>query len=621
MRPRFHQLYRCALPVGTVPFVLSATISVCIAQTATDPQTRAKEIAAMTPVSERADMRKQEVKELSVVLSGVELILRDNINKLLDIGKFDKKIIPSVSRMRFMHRIAPEQIAAALRPYGYYRSTVEARLSDLGTKWQAVYRVKPGDLVPVKTASIEIIGDGADDPEFTQILAAAEANIRSGETLNQQMYDTIKRNIQSTAANLGYFDAEFLAQEIVVDLESYSANVTLHFSTGDRYRIGEITMTQDKDWLSDEMLAKYVDLKELDPFNANEIQKVQSDLSGTLYYQKVDVRASAGDAVEKVIPVTVDLTHRNPKQYVYGVGYGTDTGARVSLGVTRRRVNNRGHQYQALASASEIGFELGYAYTIPTRDPRTDSYGLSFNIEEQDTDEKQFRNVDIGGNYRYRDENWFKTYSLNYQFEEDTTESTLSRLLIPGVEWVRTKPFDLEERINVFNGNLLRLELRGSVDDFISDTTFAQAKVTYKHINSFLQGNRFIATGTVGTTAVSDFSRLPQSIRFFTGGDNTVRGYGLDRISPLDENFEEAGGKHLAELSFEIEREFRPNFSWAVFTDFGDAFDDEIKLRNSVGLGFRWRSPIGPIRIDAGRGFDSPSNGNWHLHFRLGPDI
>ena len=173
----------------------------------------------------------------------------------------------------------------------------------------------------------------------------------------------------------------------------------------------------------------------------------------------------------------------------------------------------------------------------------------------------------------------------------------------------------------MFNGNLLRLELRGSVDSFISDTTFAQAKVTYKHINSFLQGNRFIATGTVGTTAVSDFSRLPQSIRFFTGGDNTVRGYGLDRISPLDEDFEEAGGKHLAEISFEIEREFRPNFSWAVFTDFGDAFDDEIKLRNSVGLGFRWRSPIGPIRIDAGRGLDSPSNGNWHLHFRLGPDI
>jgi len=101
-------------------FLLSvAAASDIQAQTALDPATRAKEIAALAPQVEKKDLRKAEVKELDVVMRGVELILRANIEKLLDIWQFNEKDIPSVSRMRFMHRQAPEQIASALRPYGY----------------------------------------------------------------------------------------------------------------------------------------------------------------------------------------------------------------------------------------------------------------------------------------------------------------------------------------------------------------------------------------------------------------------------------------------------------------------------------------------------------------------
>ena len=252
-----------------VVFLLSvATVSVAQAQTALDPATRAKEIAALAPVVEKKDLRKAEVKELDVVMRGVELVLRANIEKLLDMWQFHEKDIPSVSRMRFMHRQAPEQIASALRPYGYYRSTVEASLHDLGTRWQAVYRIKPGDRVAVDEVSVKITGEGADDPEFKNLQVFAEQNIKRGLVLDQALYENLKRNIQSAAAKMGYFDAEFLVQEILVDLESYSANVTLHFSTGKRYTIGEITLRQDVKWLSEEMLAKYVDLEENQAYDA-----------------------------------------------------------------------------------------------------------------------------------------------------------------------------------------------------------------------------------------------------------------------------------------------------------------------------------------------------------------
>ena len=589
--------------------------------TSTDPVTRAREIASAAPDSEMQDLRKAEIKELSVVMSGIELILRRNIEKVLDLWSFHEKDIPSVSRMRFMYRQAPEQIEAALRPYGYYQPTMEASLHDIGTKWQAVFRIKPGERVRVRNVEFKITGQGVDDPEFQQIIALAEQNLNEGQFLDQQFYDVLKRNIQSTAANLGYFDSEFQANEILVDLEDYGADVTLHFHTGGRYRIGEIILKQDREWLSDSLLAKYVELKENDLYNANEIQSVQSDLANTDYYATVDVRASPDDAVNRVIPVDVNLIHRNPKQYIYGAGYGTDTGARARLGITRRRLNNSGHRYLAETFVSEIGYGAGITYTIPTRDPRTDSYGFNIDFEEEDSDERSFRNFGFGGNYRYRNKLWFTTYALDYIVEEDTREDTFSRLLIPSVEWTRTSPFPLEERINVSNGNWFQVILRGGSSSFLSDTSFLQAQVSAKLVKTFGNGNRFITRGSIGGTKVDDFSQFPQTLRFYTGGDRTVRGYGYNRVSPLDGEGEEVGGRNLAEFSLEYEVPFAPQYSWAVFTDIGDAYDDALDWRQGFGLGFRWRSPIGPVRIDAARGFDNPSNGNWHLHLGVGPEF
>lgn len=589
---------------------------------ASDPETKAREIASSVPVTESDKLRKEGVKELSVVMSGVELVLRENIEKRLDIWQFHEKDIPSVSRMRFMHRKAPQQIDAALRPYGYYRAKItESRLSDLGTKWQAVYRIKVGDRVPVNKASVKVTGPGAEDPEFAGIVDFANQNIATGQPLDQGIYEVLKQQIQSAAAQMGYFDAEFLAQEIVVDLKAYQANVTLHFSTGDRYRIGEINITQNKDLLSEDLLNRYVQLQPQQEFNAREIQRVQSDLSNTSYFKNVTVRASADDAVDRVIPVNIELTHINPLQYVYGLGYGTDTGARVRFGVLGRRFNREGHHYAVQARVSEIGAGVGASYTIPAEDPRTDTYGLEFVYEEEDTELKNYRNIGVGGNYRFRDGLWFKTYGLNFQYEENLDAIKTSNLLIPSVEWVRTNPFEVEKRLNVYRGNFMKYELRGASDGILSDTTFLQAKASGKRIIGYENGTRLIGRASFGATRVSDYAKFPLSLRFYTGGDRTVRGYRYDEVAPVNADNEVQGGKYLAEASLEYEVPLTGPFSWAAFTDYGDAFDDRPDFRHGFGLGLRWRSPIGPIRVDVGRGLDNPGNGKWRLHLGLGPDL
>lgn len=594
-----------------------------------------------------------QVKKVRVVLRGVEKDLLDNVKGTLELWAFNEAKIPSVARLRFMHQNATEQIKQALRPFGYYRPVVESELLDLGVRWQAVYRIDPRDRVVIASDPVislgDVVADCSDfrytpfnrkslmpdikvqDEEFNKhkqlvldFCAAREtAALKKGSALNQQAYDALKQSLQSAASRLGYFDAVFSKHEIRIDLKAYNAEIFLQMEPGERYRTGAAELNEDKQWITPDLLERFVDLEDREYFDAGKLQSLQTDLTNAEYYKRVEVRAAVPEAEQRVVPVKVDLTHIPAREYVAGIGYDTDEGLRFKLGVTGRRVNSRGHHYNAEARVSEIGYGLAGAYTIPTGDPRTDSFGFSVRLDRSDTTEKDSRSVGLGANYKFRDGFWFKNYSLEYQVERFglSGESNRSTLLMPGLEWTRTYPAELEKRINTVNGTWLQFSLRGASDSLVSDTSFIQPKISTKWIRSFENKHRFIARATAATTWVKDYDKLPLTLRYYTGGDSSIRGYDFEQISPLNEENEPQGGRHLLNAGLEYEIPFRDNYSVAVFSDIGDAFNDEPDYRRSMGIGLRWRSPIGPVRFDLARSLNAPGKGNVKFHLSLGPDL
>ena len=132
---------------------------------------------------------------------------------------------------------------------------------------------------------------------------------------------------------------------------------------------------------------------------------------------------------------------------------------------------------------------------------------------------------------------------------------------------------------------------------------------------------RIIFRGEVGTTWKDDFNALPPSVRFFAGGDTSVRGYEYESLGPTDTDGEVIGGSSLAVASVEYEHPIVPRWSVAAFVDSGDAFDDSsFETNTGVGVGFRWQSPLGPIRVDVAKPFDGDDRGA-RLHISLGPDL
>lgn len=559
-------------------------------------------------------------KPISVQVEGVSDELLQNVLGFLPLYEFDKKQAPTDARVRYMHNEADANIAKALQPFGYYKSTLKKQLTEENDGWLARYEISPGERVKIGEVDVQILGEGLTDPEFGNV--QKENTLKSGEPLVHSEYEALKKGFQVLAAERGYFDAKILESKIRINLSKYVADIKLHFNTGPRYKLGDIEFKQDKPWLAESFLGRYVDITPEQPYLASDLQQLQGDLSNTEYYNQVELGASPSNAIGETIPVVVNLQAKNPKKYTFGFGYGTDTGVRAKAGVTGRRVNQYGHNYNAEVLVSQIKYGIAGEYIIPGKDPRSDAWGLRASAEDEHSDNRNYKAFNAGGYYKYRSGLWIKTLSLDYRVEkfELLDESPTSKLLIPGIDWTRTYPPEMENRIYATHGTWLQLRMKGAHESLLSDTSFVQPLVSAKWIHSFTNKTRFITRGSLGTTWVDDFDKLPTSLRFFSGGDKSLRGYEYGIVGPTEEG-EVTGGKHLTEASVEYEIPVAEKWSVALFADIGDAFNDDPDYKTGVGFGVHWLSPIGPVRIDLGHGIDDPPGNKLRLHLTIGPDL
>jgi translocation and assembly module TamA len=557
---------------------------------------------------------------LTVVIEGLEDdALRDNVLAFLDINRFAEQPAPEEIRLRWLHKQAEDEIRQALQPFGYFEPTIEpslTRTEDGG--WEARYRIQPGRPMRITNLDVQVLGEGAQDPPFQTLLA--NLPLAEGQVLDQLKYEQIKSVMESLATERGYFDARFIERAIRVDLQAYTATVRLHYDTGNRYRFGNITFKQD--FLSLDLLSRYPSFKPGDPYNVNQLLKLQTDLSNAAYFSRVEVNAPPVAGTDTA-PVDVELEPGKRRRYSIGVGYGTDTGFRGKLRTEDRKVNRRGHHYEAELGYSQIKSLVGFKYLIPGDNPVTDEYAITAGYVQQNDDDKDFETYKIGGSLQMQDGKWLKNYNLGLQYDEYTIgnrpTSEESLLLIPGVSWTW---IDADDRSYPRRGLLLGFELRGATTALLSDTNFLQGVIRGRWIHALNDDSRLLARGDIGTTVVDDFEKLPTSLRFFTGGDATVRGYSFESIGPTDPDGAVVGGKNLIVASLEYEHRVWKEWGVAAFVDTGDAFDDvDAELKTGVGVGVRWRSPVGPMRIDFASGLDRPPGDTFRFSFSIGPDL
>lgn len=554
---------------------------------------------------------------LVVTIDGVNSEQELNIRSVLSIQQYNDKEITNSSRLRYLHNLAEKEINRGLQPFGFYQSKTILNLSKADETWTANYSITPGKRVPINKLDIQVNGEAKDDVAFKQL--TDKTLLRLGKPLIHSQYEQFKKQLSSLAAERGYYHAKLTRHQVEVNLAEYSAAVTIHFDSGPRFKVGDISFSPSP--IDDDLLRRYASFSSGDPIQNSSLIDLQSALIDSDYFQRVEVRPLWNQISDTDVPIFIDLEENKKTRYHGGLGYGTDTGARTKLGMTKRWVNRRGHQFNTQLLASEIITNLSAEYSLPGVNPREDRYAILFSLLDENSDNIETRNYSIGVSKQQQRGRWQQVIALNYQQEESTfsDETNTSNFLIPQINY---STISTRDRLRVKNGYRFSSSIRGSSKALLSTEDFVQTRLGAKGIYSLGNKFRVISRAEVGTTWVDNFDELPASLRFFAGGDNSVRGYDYKSLGPRNDNDDVIGGRNL--LTGSLEFNYRLTNSWgiATFIDTGNAFNDtKLSLHTGVGIGLRWFSPIGPVRFDLAVPHGDGDNNSLHLHFNLGADL
>jgi translocation and assembly module TamA len=554
-----------------------------------------------------------------VVVEGLEGDALKNAQAALALppGMVREGVIDRALLDLFRRRI-PEKIQKSLEPFGYY----EAQASSLAEKTEDgrdLLRVKviPGAPVRITSVQVQVTGPGEKNRDLRLLVASFP--LKSGDVLNQVKYEKAKEELMSKALNLGYLGSDFVSHVIRVNRAERKAEIELILQTGSQYLFGEV-IWEGTQLYPISYLERFLDFKPGEPYFYSKVYQTQLNLINSDRFASVNIRADKDEAREGRVPVRVQLEPSAPKRLRPGVGYSTDYGAKVSLRYQDLNAFQRGHEFNADLSIAERRQAVSSYYTLPNQghiDNRTtlkaglqrespnpyDSVLLTLEGEQA----RSFGYGIIGSAY------------LQFRYEQfsEAGRDGISELLMPGLRLYQRRVDDL---IRPSRGFRYTLETRGSTRTLGAESNFLQFLGNGDLLIPLGAGFSLIPRTQLGATWQKDpLTDLPPSLRFYAGGDRSVRGYTYQSLGPKDSNGNVIGGKHLLVGSLELEYSITKNWSVAAFYDAGNAFNNfqDMTWPMGAGIGVRYYTPAGPVRLDLARQINVDNPG-FQLHIGIG---
>ncbi|MBM0282612.1 autotransporter assembly complex protein TamA [Pseudomonas chlororaphis] len=515
-------------------------------------------------------------------------------------------------------RGAEEQARKAAQALGYYQPQISSEVKG-GEKPRLVLNIDPGEPVHLRNVTIRVDGPAASLKGFR---VPRSDQLKSGAVLNHGHYEDAKRLIQNQASRYGFFSGRFTRQKLAVDPQAGVANIELVYESGPRYALGKVSFAGDTPF-DEDLLQRMVPFKAGTPYDSELIAELNQALQSSGYFEGVRVDAAPTAAAAEVIPVAVQLETRKPRTMGLGLGFSTDVGPRAKANWTRHWVNAQGHSYGWEAEVSAPRQNVGLFYDIPLDPPLTDKlrFAGGYQNEEIANTDTLSKLLTLGPEWHSKlPSGWQRVISLKWQREEYRLgdDSGLSTLLMPGISYSYLRS---DNRIDPHNGYRLQFDSKVAKEGLGSDTNLLYGTVLLKGLTTVWDNHRFLGRVQFGGSATNGYKKIPPSLRFFAGGDQSVRGYDYQSLSPENSDGDRIGGRYMVAGSVEYQYSIAEKWRLATFVDQGNSFDklELPNLKTGVGVGVRWVSPVGPIRLDLAHALDD--DGGIRLHFSMGPEL
>lgn len=523
---------------------------------------------------------------------------------------------------RFRARLTNE-IKLGLKALGHYEPKIEFEFEQREPPSRPVLfvRVDPGPPVVLIKANITLLGDAKEDSAFNDLINRMSPTL--GQPINHGEFDRFRTAMNNLALNRGYFDASFTQSKLGVSVERREGIWLIEFDSGHRYKYGNITYTGsqiDRDFLDN--LAPF---SSGDAYLADDMVEFNRRLSRTNWFNSVIVTPNLDNLTpDEAIELNGALTARTKNSIDVGMGYSTDVGVRGILTWRRPWWNAFGHSSETNLNISAKEQIADFNYRIPLRKNALDHYYLiqtGFKLQDFNDTRSDSATVNVA-RFWGRFLGWQLSTNLRWSIDDFTQGAVNNRtmLIMPGVNVNRTRTVGAGMPTW---GDTQRYSVDFSDKSVGSDIDFAILQAQYALIRTPFDNHRVLSRANIGWIETNAFDAVPPSLRFFAGGDRSIRGYSFRSISPRDELGKLAGASQLVTGSLEYQYNFSGSWWSATFVDAGNASDDVFKqdLKTGAGLGVRWASPVGPVRFDIATPINDRDNNSVQFYIGLGPEL
>lgn len=594
--------------------------------------------------------------------------MRDFLLRHMEVQRYRELRSLDANELGRLLALAPANVRELLATLGHFSPTIEVvpppglgeaaaatrnedRVAGAGSLGTITVKVDPGPLTQVASANVSFVGDIANAPEAEAQRAdiQREVGLIAGLPFSQADWDRTKtaalRRLIAQRYPLGRIQNS-LAD---IDTQTHQARLYIELESGKPVRMGEVVVqgAERYDAVTAERLVRLTGLTPGSDYDLDKLQDAQRRIAESGYYDSVFVYAEPSTDGE-TLPVIVQLRESKRQKVVIGIGGSTDNGARLSLEHTHNSVPGIGWR---AVSKLQLERDDQLASTdwssIPNDDGWRKIFGgqLARQLDDFTTTSSQRLRVgqtQLGVEY---DRSFYLQYdrahvksSLLPTAQQEEAKSSISA----NYAWTRRRFDDL-----VFpnRGYGLAVELGAGYTLGSTRLPFARTQarwLTYWPLGAIAQAaapvpgqprdlstpSRRTQLGRLalrvegGAVVARESAPIPDTQLFMTGGDNTVRGYGLRDIGVPRADGSIGPGRYKGVVSLEWQRPIfnddqRSNWENVLFIDGGAIANKagDLKPVWGVGTGIRYNSPVGPLQLDLAYGLETK---RFRIHLNVG---
>jgi translocation and assembly module TamA len=551
--------------------------------------------------------------------------LQDLLVQFLDLSRYKDRKDINEDQFNYMLATAEEQVAELVATEGYFSPQTTVDVTQENDRRVVSIRVEPGPRTRIAGVDLQVVGPAQQrSPKQVERLIR-EWPLVSGEPFRQADWDSAKARSLQQLRNHLYAAAEISDSEAKVYADREQADLSVQFDSGPAFTLGPLKVKGARRY-PESIVHNVNPLAAGEPYDADRLLALQRQLQRTPYYSNAIIDIERDPENAEGTPVTVNVTEFPTQRVSAGVGYSTDTGASVEGRYSHNNVFGKAWVFDSRLKIEQerqlgnlnlamppdrTGFvnaaDLAYERTtLEGIDLRSLRYGL-WRTRTSDT-------LDLAFKLQYYSDRLELLDGGTDVPDDIIVQPGDHRALVTSVEWTYRKVDDL-----VFprSGYIISNYVGAAVKGFLTDETFLRAATQVRKFIPVRERDLLILGASLGAVfSKGDNTSVPASLLFRAGGTETIRGY--DYLSIGNEiNGNVYPTRYLATGTIEYQYWFLPKWGAAVFYDVGTATDNwpDKEIFHGVGIGARWRSPVGPIRADLGYGIQRREV---RPHFSLG---